>query len=264
VSFELRDYFETTDGSRPDATPLSKTDGLALPLLAFGVLRGGDVFEGRSSIDGGQQLAARWVEQAVSFPAADGQDAAKSRVCADLVRQLAGNPQLVVRLGRSKPLAIDLVPGRSFAKLGYPKTVSGRASGVFWDHPDWPVARIGLRIDRLNEEPALVFHEMAHAIHYLAFTEEERGALYDLLRPSFGNRSAMDEVFAIYSERELIEGFTHQDRGAPGVYGFTRRQWSDDHVLTRFVRKLYFPHKRLAGPQMAPVEGGGWMKGIAH
>jgi hypothetical protein len=127
------------------------------------------------------------------------------------------------------------------------------AAGVFWDHPTWSAARIAYRADELQGDTALVVHEMAHAIHYLAFTREERDAIYAVLRPTFGSRAAMDEVFAIYSEREFLSEFDAGARRAPGVYGAIRRQWSEDHVFTRFVRKLYFPYKPLAGPRV-----GGW------
>jgi len=48
---------------------------------------------------------------------------------------------------------------------------------------------------------------MAHAIHYLAFTAAERQLIDNLLRPVFGARAAVDEAFAVYSEREFIDDF---------------------------------------------------------
>jgi hypothetical protein len=72
-----------------------------------------------------------------------------------------------------------------------------------------------------------------------------------LLR-TFRTGAAVDEAFAIYSEREFVEEFTDHDKRAPGVYGFARQRWSEDHLFTRFVRNLYFPHRPLAGPKMAP------------
>jgi hypothetical protein len=158
---------------------------------------------------------------------------------------------LVERLMAAKPIRVDLIPpGLPMWKMGYPKSVGPQVSGLYWDQAQWPEARIALKAERLDGEPALVVHEFAHAIHYLAFTQHERESIYRLLRPSFGSRSAMDEVFAIYSEREFLDGFADSEKRAPGVYGFTRRQWDENHVFTRFVRKLYAPHKALAGPQM--------------
>ena len=71
----------------------------------------------------------------------------------------------------------------------------------------------------------------------------------------------MDEVFAIYSEREFCEDYSEAERRAPGIYGITRRQWNEDHLFTRFVRKLYFPHKRLAGREAKERAGArAWQK----
>jgi len=133
------------------------------------------------------------------------------------------------------------------------------AAGVFWNHPKWQRARIALRSEHLHEDPALVFHEMGHAVHYLGFSAAERDDIYAVLRPTFGSRAAMDEVFAIYGERELAGAYRPSDRRAPGVYGFARRQWSEDHLFTRFVRKLYFPRKPSAGPQIKPITDGDWI-----
>jgi hypothetical protein len=169
------------------------------------------------------------------------------------------------RLTLSKPIDIDVVTStKALYKLGYPRSIAQHAAGVFWDHPDWDRARIGLKQDQLSTLPALVFHEFAHAIHYLAFTQSERELIYRLLRPSFGSRAAMDEVFAIYSERELAGAFNDSAKQAPGVYGATRRLWNEDHVFTRFVRKLYVPHKALAGPRLGGIGAGDWMKKLAR
>jgi len=189
----------------------------------------------------------------------------QQRVVDDVVKQLQGNPLLVERLLLCKPLRVELIPAKkALAAFGYPRTVSPRAAGLFWNHPDWEQARIALRQDMLEQEPALVFHEFAHAIHYLAFTRDEQQLIYQVLRPTFGSRPAMDEVFAIYSERELSGEFVARDKQAPGVYGFARQQWDENHLFTRFVRKLYFPFRAPAGPSMAPRRDGDWMKGIAR
>ena len=54
-------------------------------------------------------------------------------------------------------------------------------------------------------------------------------------------------MFAIYTEREFLPGFTEREGHAPGVYGLARQRWDERHVFTRFVRHLYHPHKPLAG-----------------
>ena len=249
---DLKDRFETIDGSAPEPTPLSEAIGKTHPLPAFALLEGGDVFEalGGKPPREGATVALRWVESHVELLPHGASAAHRTRVRNDLVRQLSGNPALTGRLLAARPLSVDLVPaGRSMAAYGYPKAVSARASGLFWDHPSWPRARIALRQDRLDEEAALVIHEAAHAIGALAFTGAERKALHRVLLPTYRTRAAAEEVFAIYSEREFVAGFEAKDFAAPGVYGRTRTRWSEEHLLTRFVRHLYFPHKPLAGPK---------------
>lgn len=251
--FELRDYIETRDGSRPETTGLD--DGIAKrhPLNAFALLRGGDVFERTGSAVVRDAPEARTYAMAVTIDARGAEAPAVDQVRREMVELLRGNARLASRMLESKPLRIDIAPvGSAFTDLGLPRAMSNHVAGVFWDDKAWPAARIVLRRERLPDTPALVAHELAHAIFYLAFTKAERELIYAALVRTFGSRAAMDEAFAIYSEREVQSAFTDADKKAGGVYGAIRRQWSDDHVFTRFVRKLYFPSKPLAGPGMAP------------
>lgn len=255
MAFELRDYFETSDGSRPETKGLADAIAKRLPLSAFSILRGGDVFErAAAKADSKTRLAAEQHVAGIELEAhgAPPEDVARTR--ADAAQLLAGNPVLVQRLAAAKPLRIDIAaPGSAFTKLGLPRAMSPNVAGVFWDMPEWPKARIVVRRERLPDTPALVAHELGHAVFYLAFTDAERASIYDVLRPTFGSRASMDEAFAIYTEREVQADFEAKDRRAPGIYGAVRRQWSNDHVFTRFVRKLYFPAKPLAGPGLAPL-----------
>ena len=258
---------ETSDGSRPEASPLDAQAARAHRLPAFTLLEGGDVFDagGAKADPGGLDAALATVEQCVVF-----KDHAKTagqldRVRADITRQLAGNPSLAGRMRAAKPVVVDLVSGvREMVRLGYPRSVSRHASGLFWDKPDWPHARIAVRADRLDldVEKALVFHEYGHAIHYLAFTKEERKLIYQVLRPIFGHPADMDEVFAIYTEREFLgpTGFAALEKKAPGVYGYTRRQWQEDHAFAAFVRKLYFPHKPVVAGDKGRAGHAQWQK----
>jgi hypothetical protein len=125
--------------------------------------------------------------------------------------------------------------------------VSQLAAGLFWDHPDWEQARIALRQDKLDPESHLVFHELAHAIQGIAFTQEETDLVYRTMLRTYRYRAAVDEVFALYSEREFVPQVTAHDLRAPGVYGMARQRWDENHLFTRFVRNLYFPYKPLAG-----------------
>lgn len=257
MAFDLSDRFETTDGARPDATPLAARAAHSLPLAAFAVLRGQDAFEGGAPAGAeGLELAWAFLRQRVKLKRHFAPRAVVDRVRADVVAQLGHNPSLCRRLLAAKPLRVDLVPrGKPMSRYGFPDNVVPNAAGLFWDHPSWPVARVALRQEHLVEGTTLVFHELGHAIQYLAFSAEEQALLYRVLRPTFGSRAAMDEVFAIYSERELGADFTALERRAPGIYGLTRRQWSEDHLFTRFVRKLYLPHARLAGKEAREREG---------
>lgn len=258
----LADNYETSDGSRPEAVPLSAEAARKLPLGAFGLLAAGDVFEaaaGKPPADG-LARARTYVASHLKIEPHGAPAAMLERVRGDVARQLSGNLQLIARLSASRPIHVDMIPpGRRIAQYGYPKSVTNQAVGLFWDDPSWSNARMALKQEALDATPQLVFHEMAHAIHYLAFTGEERDLIYKLLLRRFRSHSAVDEVFAIYSEREFLPGFTERDERAPGVYGFTRQQWNEDHVFTRFVRNLYFPWKRLAGPPSGSTGGGGWL-----
>ena len=260
MALRLEDSFETVDGSRPDALALDAEVGRQFPLHAFLLLETGDAFDPPSSAlpSQAQPLAEAYVGQQIRFRRRRDQPATpthEEQVRREMVRQLRDNPMLVERLTRARPIEVDLIPqGHELQRYGYPSAVSRLASGLFWDHPSWPAARIAFYLDRLETEPLLVIHEMAHAIQALAFTEEEREGLYRVLSRTYRSRAAADEVFAIYSEREFTPGFNQEDLRAPGVYGRTRQRWSEDHLLTRFVRNLYFPHKPLAGPR---ISGGG-------
>jgi hypothetical protein len=243
--------YETVDGSTPEITPLAAEHGKRLPLSAFTLLAGGDVFEargGKPPPDGATRAKAYLKAKVTIVP--HGAPAEQlQRVEGDIVRQLSGNLQLIGRMEASRPVTIDLIPpGQPMSKYGYPRAVSPLAAGLFWDHPDWERARIALRQDKLAPEPHLVFHEMAHAIQGLAFTQEENDLVYRTMLRTYRRRAMVDEVFALYSEREFIPTVTDHDLRAPGVYGMARQRWNEEHLFTRFVRNLYFPYKPLAGP----------------
>lgn len=255
----LESRFETTDGERPEATALSERVAAKAPLVAFQVLRGGDVYEpgDKAPPEEGLERARAWVKEKVRVKRHFTSGAYKDRVVAEMTAQLAGNLELIERMREAKPLVVDLVPrAKPLSRYGYPDNVVQNAAGLFWDHPSWDAARIALRIEHLDTDSTLVAHELGHAVHYLGFTKEERDLVYRVLRPTFGSRAAMDEVFAIYSEREFCEDFSEAERRAPGVYGITRRGWNEDHLFTRFVRKLYFPYKALAGKEAREREAG--------
>lgn len=240
---ELASRRESTDGSRPQARALGDDVAHALPLAAFSVLvGGGSAFQGTNARRDIERARAACV-RALLFTGAR-----VERVHADAIVMLRDNPRLADRVARMKPVRVDVVDeGVPLSSVGFPRNVDERCSGVFWDQPKWSEARIGLRAEHLATDPVLVVHEFAHALHRLAFTAHEQRLIDDVLMPTVGSRSDVDELFAIYSEAEHLTAFGVDDKRAPGIYGWARRQWSDKHLFTRFVRKLYFPGRPLAG-----------------
>lgn len=245
------------DSDRPEAVPLSSEVGKSLPLHAFAILAAGDAFEEVSGVPprDGRARAEAYLAARVRIREHGAPPAIVAAVRAEIVAQLQGNPQLVARLQAARPIEIDLVPpAKSLAALGFPKGLAN-AVGLFWDHPSWPHSRIGLLQQALETERALVIHEFAHAISRLAFTKAEQEAVHRLMLPTYRRRAAVEEVFAIYSEREFLPCFSEREWYAPGVYGLARRRWDERHVFTRFVRFLYHPYKPLAG-SLRPVPRG--------
>lgn len=246
---ELADRFEMTDGSSPELEVLDEAVAKRFPIGAFSLLEAGDIFESLagSPPKDGKARAQAYVSSHIQLEPHGADAPLIDHTRAELVKLLEGNVQLVGRLSAARPLCIELIPEKHLMqKYGFPGGVSRRASGLFWDHPSWKRARIALRQEKVLTEKALVIHEMAHAVQGLAFTQHERESLYRVFLRTYRSRRAIDEAFAIYSEREFLPGFSAHDKRAPGIYGRTRQRWNEGHVFTRFVRALYFPYKPLA------------------
>ena len=247
---DFRDRFETLDGTRPNARNLSESLAKSHPMACFSLLLHGDAFQkkspkARNDIEGAERFVNSHLTFHRPFSLLGRKKIAdyKTQVKRDIMRQLRHSPALLARMQSAKKIAIDLVPQNAvFQDFGYPSNINPSVEGLFWDHPRWPKARIALREDALIENTTLVFHEMAHAIHYLALTKSERDLIYQHLKPTFGSPQAMDEAFAIYSERVFSLNFSDQEKRAPGVYGFVRREWEENHVFARFMALLYAPH----------------------
>lgn len=265
------DHFTPTDA--PPAQSLAEEVAAALPLAAFTVLRTGDVFDSagiKKIHDQSPPPFSRTAQlQVVNRRPQHLDEEGSQDACATLVRDtidnlLRGNAELRHRLLRAKAIVVDIIPpGKTLATYGYPRWAGKNVAGLFWDHAQWPTARIALRADRLERDDgvALVAHEFAHALFFLALSNAERQLIYKALRPTFASQRQMDEAFALYSEKEFLQRFARDKLRAPGVYGFTRRQWSEDHLFTRFIRKLYFPQKPAAGPPSAMLSRH-WMNNL--
>ena len=101
--------YETLDGSTPDVTPLAAEVGLKQPLSAFTLLEGGDVFEsrgGRPPAEGPTRARA-YVSAKLELKPYGAPAAQVKRVQEELIRQLAGNLQLIARMEAARLTAVE-------------------------------------------------------------------------------------------------------------------------------------------------------------
>ncbi|MEL6547532.1 MAG: hypothetical protein AAFQ82_23115, partial [Myxococcota bacterium] len=139
---DLRDRFETRDGSRPVGPGLDAAHARSLPLPALRLLEGGDVFEsvGARAKDARDEVL-QWLAARVDV-VGDG----ASLLERDAIRLLGASPALLTRLLAAKPLTVYFVePKQNPSGRGLPRALRHRAAGLFWDHPEWPRARIYYR-----------------------------------------------------------------------------------------------------------------------
>ncbi len=275
-----------TPTNAPATQGLAEEVAKQLPLAAFMVLRTGDVFDSaglqprRHNNPDETPLYTQTKQLSIEehaptqnvthkHGALNAQANGHHTIIRTLVEQtvnqlLENNAKLRQRMLAAKPIELDIIPRhRTIASFGYPRWAGKNVAGLFWDQEDWPRARIALRQDRLERDDggALVAHEFAHAIFFIALSKKERTLIYENLSATFGGIRQMDEAFAIYTEKEFLHRFAADKLKAPGVYGYTRRQWSEDHLFTRFIRKLYFPQKPAAGPKN-PMLSRNWMNNL--
>jgi hypothetical protein len=164
----------TSDGALPRSPNLDAGLGAKHPLGAFSILAGGDVFEmtGGRPPPQGPARATAYVKTRLRFQPHGAPPADEERVRSEVTRLIQGSLELLGRLEVAKPIEVDLIPeGKKLAAYGYPRSSEG-AIGLFWDDSSWERAHIALRREKLAEVPQLTVHEMAHAIHHLAFTGE--------------------------------------------------------------------------------------------
>lgn len=217
----------------------------ALSISAFSLIRGGDAYEAprsrRPERTSPALLSAyqesRLVLEPHRAPAAV-LEAAVRGVCS----VLAGHPALCRRMLLAKPIRLILAPeGRDFRELGFPAHANPRAVGLFYNDERASHALLGLRQERVLAEPHLMVHEMTHAVHFLAFSAEERRWLDDFLLPVFRSRRVIEEVFAVYAECAFGARYRPEELAGSSVYARARRDWNEDQVFARFVRELLRP-----------------------
>lgn len=230
--------------SRQGAPPLTASQ-LALP--AFTLVRGGDLFERpkRELRRTDPQLLAVYREKRLELVANGAARVEQEAAVEGVLRVLSGNPALLLRMSIAKPISLIIVPkGRDFRELGFPPNTNPNAAGIFWNGPKDERALLGLREERIVAKPWLMVHEMAHAVHFLAFTEKEREAIDQMLLPVYRSRRWVEEAVAIYAERAFGAEYGEDDLRAPGLYGKTRRDWNDRQVFARFIEELMRPPPR--------------------
>jgi hypothetical protein len=216
---------------------------LALP--AFSLVRGGDLYEApRASTKKRTEpalVASYEAERLVLEPnGAAGPE--REAAVRGVLRLLRGNPAVCRRMLLAKPVRLVIVPrDNDFRRFGFPPNTNPQAAGIFWNGPREASALIGLREELIVDKPYLMAHEMAHAVHFLGFTQKEREDIDRMLLPVYRSRRWVEEALAIYTERAFGAVYTEAELAAPDLYGKTRRDWTDRAVFALFIAELFRP-----------------------
>lgn len=251
------------DGAGRDATPLDlardpskwqsklaaltdhKPERRELALTAFTLIRGGDMFErakGRSpprTSDGLiEAFEARQLRLHENKLDGEVQDLAMQGI----LRVVRGNPAICMRMMLAKPIDVVLIPkDDDFRRYGFPRNTNPRAAGIFYNSESADRALIGLRQEHVLSRPWLMVHEMTHAVHLMGLTAKEREHIDEALMPVYRSRRWVEEAVAIYAEMAFGAQYGEADLQAPGLYGKTRREWTDRAVFALFMSELLRP-----------------------
>jgi hypothetical protein len=161
---------------------------------------------------------------------------------AGVLRVLRGNPALTKRMLLAKPVSVVIVPeGHDYRSFGFPRNTNPNAAGIFWNSSKDEVALLGLREELIEKMPHLMVHEMAHAVHFLAFTQKERDDIDKFLLPVYRSRRWVEEAVAIYAERAFGARYSDSELAQRDLYGQTRREWNDRQVFAKFIAELMRP-----------------------
>jgi len=214
---------------------------LALP--AFTLLRGGDLFERtRPPPHTEPQAVDTYAAERIQLRSNGADAEVEGAAMQGILRVVAGNPAVCMRMLLAKPIEVSLIPPRDdFRRFGFPRHTNPNAAGIFYNGDDRPTALIGLRQELVVAKPWLMVHEMTHAVHLMGMTKKEREHIDEFLMPVYRSRRWVEEAVAIYAERAFGAEYGPGELNAPGLYGKTRRDWHDRSVFSLFTAELFRP-----------------------
>ena len=214
----------------------------ALQLTAFSLIRGGDLFE-RTGKQKHEKTSRALLEAYCAKKLLPQKNSVSSETMdvaiKGVLRVLAGNPAVCLRMMIAKPIQVNLIPqGEDFRAYEFPRHTNPRAAGIFYNKKDSDYALLGLREEYVLEKPWLMIHEMMHAVHLMGMTKNERDMIDKFLLPVYRSRRWVEEVVAIYAERAFGAQYTPEELASPDLYGKTRREWTDQAVFSLFISEL--------------------------
>jgi hypothetical protein len=241
VTYSLDEFVGPGEERSPSVFESSIPKELALS--AFSLLRGGDLFERKQKPPRTEPaLVSRYAGEKLKLFAKRIAKPEQDGAMEGVLRVLRGNPALCRRMLQAKSIDLVLVPkGRDFREHGFPPNTNPNAAGIFWTSAREERAKLALREEDILSRPHLMIHEMAHAVHFLAFTQKEREDIDRALLPVYLNRRWVEEAVAIYAEKAFGAVYDERELDAPGLYGKTRREWHDRHVFALFMSELMRP-----------------------
>lgn len=218
----------TRDWQNKLAKITNQTPGASdLALPAFTLIRGGDLFEApkKARAPTPKTLLETYREKHLKLIPNRCAQPERDAALQGSLRVLAGNPAICRRMLLAKPIDLVLIPkGRDYREFGFPPHTNPNAAGIFWNAPRDERAMIGLREEDVATMPHLMIHEMAHAVHLLGMTAQERELIDRNLVPVYRSKRWVEEVVAIYAERAFGAKYSEAELASQDLYGKTRRE----------------------------------------
>ena len=236
------------------------TPSNGLSISAFSLIRGGDSYvppPSRVQKPTPPELLEVYRSQRLVLEPHRAPEPVVEAALQGILSVLSGQPAVCRRMLLAKPIRLILAPeGGDFRALGFPPNANPRALGLFYNDDRSEHALLGLRQERILDEPHLMVHEMTHAIHFLGLSERERKDVDDFLLPVFLSRRIIEEVFAVYAECAFGARYRPEELEGSSVYARARRDWNEDQVFARFVRELLKPGLGTQGRNSGPSRSG--------